>query len=214
MSNIDPCALCEGRLFTPIGEKRGFQMASCQTCGLVMVNPLPTEETLQGFYSANCWREWEPNTRWRKRWGNRARALWLRTLCGGGRLLDLGCGQGDLVAAAQGLRLFEAVGVDRTPDRVEYAQKRGLEVHLGTLESCGFEAESFDVVVMWHVLEHIPTPRNLLEQVRRVLRPGGHFVVATPNLAHRRVGPLGPECSFLKPPGHLLYFTPRRSRPC
>lgn len=209
MSNFDPCVLCEGQLFTPLAEKRGFQVASCQNCGLVMVNPLPTEGMLRDFYAADCWREWQPNTRWRKRWGNRARALWLRLLCGGGRLLDLGCGQGDLLAAAQEMRLFEAVGIDLSPRRVQYARDRGLEVYLGTLDSCDLPAESFDVVVMWHVLEYIPQPRHLLEQIYRLLRPGGHLVVATPNLLHPRLRHKKALFSFLKPPGHLLYWTPK-----
>ena len=56
-----------------------------------------------------------------------------------------------------------------------------LPVRVGLLEQLNFPDNSFDVVVMWHVLEHVSDPRPTLAEVARILRPGGIFLVAVPN---------------------------------
>ena len=99
------------------------------------------------------------------------------------RVLDLGCGRGGVVELFwRDVRL--AAGLD--PDASSLAEHRshGLPVMRGRGEQLPFTAESFDLVVSIWVLEHLRDPRVVLGEVRRVLRPGGHFVFLTPNLRH------------------------------
>jgi len=96
-------------------------------------------------------------------------------------VLDLGCGRGGVVELFwRDVRL--AAGLD--PDVPSLASHRapGMPVLRGVGERLPFTGESFDLVVCLWVLEHVGEPRAVLREVRRVLRPGGHFVFLTPNL--------------------------------
>lgn len=123
-----------------------------------------------------------------------------------GSLLEVGCGSG------VGLQLmrqkgWRVTGVDFDEGAVENARGNGLDVRLGDLSVQGFAAESFDAVVMRHVIEHVPSPIELFSECRRVLKKGGILVVLTPNadsLGHRRYGR---SWRGLEPPRHLRVFT-------
>jgi methionine biosynthesis protein MetW len=98
----------------------------------------------------------------------------------GRRVLDLGCRDGALSAAY--LEGNDVVGVDIDREALAEAERRGLETQWADLdEPLAFADESFDVVVAGELLEHIRTPQSLIDEARRVLRPGGTFVGSTPN---------------------------------
>jgi SAM-dependent methyltransferase len=97
------------------------------------------------------------------------------------QVLDLGCGRGGVVELFwRDVRL--AAGLD--PDTPSLAEHRapGMPVICGRGEHLPFAAQSFDLIVCLWVLEHLESPEVVLREVRRVLRPGGHFVFLTPNL--------------------------------
>ena len=125
----------------------------------------------------------------------------------GGRMLDLGCGSGDLLERMSSLG-WRAEGVDFDSAAVEVARRRGLRVRTGSLHQQQFPDGTFEAVVMSHVIEHIHQPLQLLKEVRRILKRGRRLVIATPNahsLGHRMLGSRWP---FLDPPRHLQVFTP------
>jgi Methylase involved in ubiquinone/menaquinone biosynthesis len=96
-------------------------------------------------------------------------------------VLDLGCGRGGVVELFwRDVKL--AAGLD--PDSPSLAEHRapGMPILRGVGEWLPFAGESFDLVVCLWVLEHLKEPLTVLGEVRRVLRPGGHFVFLTPNL--------------------------------
>jgi SAM-dependent methyltransferase len=96
-------------------------------------------------------------------------------------VLDLGCGRGGVVELFwRDVKL--AAGLD--PDSPSLTEHRapGMPILRGIGERLPFTGESFDVVVCLWVLEHLKEPLTVLSEVRRVLRPGGHFVFLTPNL--------------------------------
>jgi methionine biosynthesis protein MetW len=98
----------------------------------------------------------------------------------GRRVLDLGCRDGALSVAY--LDDNEVVGVDVDREALAHAEARGLKTEWADLdERLAFEDGSFDVVVAGEVLEHIRSPQQLIEESRRVLRPGGTLVGSTPN---------------------------------
>lgn len=122
------------------------------------------------------------------------------------RLLDLGCGAGDLLAAAR-TNGWQAQGVDVAAHVVNHVRQRGFEVFEGELHEAAFPSQHFDVVTAAELLEHIPDPRALVQEVARILRPGGLFWTTTPHargLSARVLG-LGWRCIW--PPEHLQLFS-------
>jgi len=97
------------------------------------------------------------------------------------RVLDLGCGRGGVVELVwRDVKL--AAGIDPDVQSLLEHRARGMPVIIGRGEQLPFASESFDLVVCLWVLEHLRSPDTVLLEVRRVLRPGGHFVFLTPNL--------------------------------
>jgi len=131
----------------------------------------------------------------------------LRYLTGsyGARMLDVGCGNGSVVRTAQQLG-WDAEGVDFDPVAVEAAQQRGLNVHSGRLEERNYPDNSFDLILMNHVIEHIYDPLCTLGTIRRILRPGGMLVVTTPNSSGSGHHHFRSNWVHLDPPRHLRLF--------
>jgi SAM-dependent methyltransferase len=102
------------------------------------------------------------------------------------RIVDVGCGDGmctELTAAAAGGR-HHVVGVDWAAGPLKQAAERGLTLVRGSLdEGLPFASGSVDVVILSEVVEHLVDTDGGLAELYRVLRPGGHLVLSTPNMA-------------------------------
>jgi len=126
----------------------------------------------------------------------------------GARLLEIGFGSGAQLRRMRELG-WEVTGVDVDPAAVAAARNRGFDVRLGELAAQRFPDGTFDAIYASHVIEHVPEPESLLRECHRLLRPGGVFVVVTPNVrswGHRVFG----EAWFsLEPPRHLVLLGPR-----
>ncbi|MFI5461611.1 MAG: class I SAM-dependent methyltransferase [Isosphaerales bacterium] len=133
--------------------------------------------TLQNAYRSR-YRAMRPG--WRSS-GDQLEALVRSMATPDSRVLDLGCGRGGVVELVwRDVKL--AAGLD--PDSPSLAEHRapGMPVIRGVGERLPFVDSSFDLVVCVWVLEHLEDPKTTFREVRRVLRPGGHFLFLTPNL--------------------------------
>jgi len=140
--------------------------------------------------------------------GPERRAIFRQWVGTGARVLDVGCRYGALTR--EYLEGNEVVGVDIDRRALEEAAKLGIEPVWGDAsEPLPLGDETFDVVVLGELLEHLPLPQQTVAEARRVLRPGGRLVGSVPN-AYRLKGRL----SFLvgRPPEpdptHLHLFSP------
>lgn len=130
----------------------------------------------------------------------------------GGALLEVGCHAGVLLERfrRQG---WSVRGVEPDPAAAEFARSRyGLEVKASTLEDAGYARASFDAVVMLHVIEHLDDPAVAVQEIGRVLRPGGMLALETPvydTLMHRL---LGRRERSLSCDGHIVFYTSRTLR--
>ncbi len=97
-----------------------------------------------------------------------------------GTLLDIGCGNGRFLHGMQQLG-WTTKGVEFNKGAVRVCKKSNLDVFHGDLFSAKLADESFDVVNLSHVIEHVPDPKSLFIEVTRVLKPNGIFVIKTPN---------------------------------
>jgi SAM-dependent methyltransferase len=124
------------------------------------------------------------------------------------RLLDLGCGAGDLLEAAR-KHGWQAQGVDVAAHVVNHVRQRGFEVFEGELHEAAYPSAHFDVVTAAELLEHIFEPRALLQEVARILRPGGLFWTTTPHARGISARMLGLKWRCIWPPEHLQLFSIR-----
>jgi SAM-dependent methyltransferase len=125
------------------------------------------------------------------------------------RMLDVGCGSGDLLEqfARQG---WEIYGIDPSASAVAAAAKRGAIVHQGTLRDQPWQPGSFALITFQHALEHIDEPVDALKHASSLLAPGGLLVIDVPNWAcwQRRLL-FRSRWHPLELPRHLQHFSPR-----
>lgn len=213
------CLLCGNRHWQTLVEaqdKQGgtdlwFAVVQCLECGLCFTNPRPAALSLDDFYPLDYGphqTKEEKRTlprRLLKRWRRpRAPLPWH----GQGRLLDFGCGGGTFL---QEMREhgWQVTGLDTSTETVQRLRDElGLHVLHGTLPHPDLEPESFDVITMWHALEHVPDPRAVLTAARRLLAPHGKLIVAVPNIDSLAFRTFGPHWFALDLPRHLVHFAP------
>jgi SAM-dependent methyltransferase len=122
-----------------------------------------------------------------------------------GRFLEIGSSTGELLAAAGSS--LAAVGVEADERTSRAARAHGLDVFSGTLRDARFPDGHFDAAAMYHVIEHVPSPREELRELRRVIKPGGWLALETPNIATLWYRLLGARWrQFI--PDHIFFFTP------
>lgn len=219
-----PCPLCGGTAAGPVLEApdpapagpRGlvFAVVRCDGCGLHYTNPRPDPETIGGFYPA----DYKPHRRPRKMVAT-GRSLLNRLTGrsaperrgelawhGAGRLLDFGCGGGAFLKRMAD-RGWQVTGLDAAVGAVAEVQREfGLKALAGTLPHPELRPGTFDVVTMWHALEHVHEPLEILREVHRLLVPGGRLIVACPNRTCWAAGRFGADWFGLDLPRHLTHF--------
>jgi SAM-dependent methyltransferase len=99
-----------------------------------------------------------------------------------GKLLDIGAGKGGFVSLAR-KNGYEAKGIEPSPRFCEYArEKHGVQVVQGYLgEGDNLKGERFDIITLFHVLEHVPCPQNLLATILQYLEEDGVVYIEVPN---------------------------------
>jgi len=123
-----------------------------------------------------------------------------------GRLLDVGCGSGNSLQKMKE-NGWSVCGIDFDEDAVKNAKSKGLEVYIGDLFSQNFLSESYDAILLSHVIEHVPDPIKLLKECQRILKKGGRLVVITPNANSRGHLKFGKNWRGLEVPTHLQILT-------
>jgi SAM-dependent methyltransferase len=125
-----------------------------------------------------------------------------------GRVLDIGCGSGGYLAFLAEMG-WHCAGVETGAKSRAYAQTvLGLDVREGPLEACGFPDAAFDVVTLWHVIEHLPDPRATLREIGRILKPEGLLLLRTPNVESWEAALFRGNWYGLDAPRHLYLFSP------
>lgn len=125
-----------------------------------------------------------------------------------GKILDIGSSAGFFLAEAKS-RDWETVGIEFSKWSKEHAEKSfGLTIYNQPLEKLNWKQESFDAVTMFDVIEHLTDPRQVLSEVKKILKPEGVLILTTPNIDSPAAWLTG-EKWYAVLPGHLFYFSPR-----
>lgn len=183
------CQLNEGTLVA-VRDRHGkpLPVTCCAGCGLTYVDPIPTRDELKRFYAERYRLEYKQASQPAIRHVYRAGKLALARLkaaallaAPGARALDCGAGGGEFtyLMASRGYRMS---GIEPNDGYREYARREyAVDLRPGTLDDVEFESSEFDLITMFHVLEHVPDPVAALRRLGGWLRPGGHIYVEVPN---------------------------------
>jgi len=230
VERLERCLACGGRSLRPLAlayvhEDRRYPLVECAICGMRFLDPRPSPASLARFYDAayfesdfRCGRSRaaaSDDAAFEEE--NRGLLDAFAALGGPGkpRLLDVGCATGGLLAAAIA-RGWQAEGVELSADAAGQARARGLTVFQGDLIAAHLPDGRFDLVYMGDVLEHVPDCRAVVEEVARILRPGGRFYLRGPITTHSLARSLalavaratGRTLTLNEVPYHLWEFTP------
>lgn len=119
-----------------------------------------------------------------------------------GRLLDIGSGNGAFLARAVAMG-WQVQGCEIDPKALATCRNMGIHVLEGDAFHSSLDEQSFDVITMCHVIEHVEDQRALLRRVNRLLKPGGSFWIALPNPQSIGLHVFGSAWHALHPPYHL-----------
>ncbi len=126
----------------------------------------------------------------------------------GAKLLDVGCGDGAFLEAAEAAG-WRVTGIDFDFKAVEVARRRGVDVICGDLDVLNEKSGRYEYITCSHVIEHVHNPAQWLNQMHRLLASQGTLWLQTPNLASVGHRYFGSNWRGLEPPRHLCLFTPK-----
>ena len=210
------CIVCNSKT-TFFISKDGYSYDRCPVCRLIFVHPQPSQRELhEDVYSEKA--GYQKNRK--KDLSATKESPHMKKILNflvrnkiSGKLLDVGCSSGIFLYFAK-QKGFETHGVELNELTARIAIANGLNVHTGTLQDTRYEDNFFDVVFLGDIIEHVPNPRELLIESKRILKKDGMLIVSTPNLDSfwaRATFKLWKwfkiPWSVLTPPHHLFQFS-------
>lgn len=209
------CPMCESdRREFPFRLQQPYNVARCTECGLYYLCPRLLESAMQEAYRQSSYyeggacgyadtsytaQEFALRATFRRLLQNLAK----RGLTGGD-LLEIGCGYGYLLDEARSF-FGRRVGTEFSPEGAEIARATGAEVFIGGIEQVPSEAK-FDCVIGTQLIEHVYEPLSFVKRLVGHTRPGGHIILATPDIGGVLRKAMGQGWPSFKVPEHVLYF--------
>lgn len=180
------CNLCSCREFRIMEDDEApYKVLGCKTCSLVFVHPQPQRQELAVHYNEDYYDEWvgtqkhERAKMWARRMNN------VEKYRQAGRLLDVGCGDGAFLDLAK-KRGWRVAGTELSSCAARRASETlQADIFCGELFDADYPEKYFDVVTLWHVLEHVGDPMRYLLEVKRIIKSDGLLVIAVPNINDR-----------------------------
>ncbi|MEK7449980.1 MAG: class I SAM-dependent methyltransferase [Planctomycetota bacterium] len=180
------CNFCGSERAQFVLTENGLNIVRCRDCGLVYVNPRPTPEQLVRFYeqyfppaSENLWQK-QMKYIFQKEGRRIIEAMADKTKAVD--VLDIGCGMGFFLSLLK-KENYRCYGIEISPTAADFARRHlNLNITQNTLLESGFPDNSFDVITLWYVLEHVPNPKEILQKVRHLLKKDGLVIIRTPQL--------------------------------
>jgi 2-polyprenyl-3-methyl-5-hydroxy-6-metoxy-1,4-benzoquinol methylase len=210
------CTACNSPRVRHWMDVDGFSVQVCDACTHRFVSVHPVGTSLDNHYGEHYFRNAAEDGNgyedYLAKSEQRSRAFgerldWIERRCRRASVLDYGCAVGLFVKVAHD-RGWRAKGYERSPWAAEYGRNvLGVEIEQGSGDNDPFGVESFDVVTLWDVFEHVEQPRQCIDLVRRWLKPGGLMALTTVNSSSLAARWAGQAWRHLAPPHHLQYFT-------
>lgn len=220
IQSIKNCPICGSKkIITAIKtqdfflSQENFSISKCQKCGFHFTNPRPTQEFLGPYYKSEKYISHSNSNQGlfgflyqkvRKYTLGKKYQL-VNSFRSGDRILDIGCATGQFLNEFK-VRGWEAIGVEPDSDSRTFAKQ---EYHLKVLpeeQVNELEDHSFDVISMWHVLEHVSNLEKRMGELKRLIKANGVLFIALPNIESWDAQHYGKFWAGLDVPRHLYHF--------
>jgi len=194
-------------------SKKEFTLCRCGDCELLFTNPRPKEEEIGPYYDFKEYYSHEDQVRSFTQWlyqkirksSIQRKVGLINGLVKSGSLLDYGCGTGEFLQEAK-RQQWTVRGIEPSEKaRAQAIGKLPVEV-LGTLAEVP-ELEAYDVVTLFHVLEHIHSLRKTVKKIASHLKSNGYLVIAVPNPESADAKYYGKDWAGYDVPRHLYHFS-------
>jgi 2-polyprenyl-3-methyl-5-hydroxy-6-metoxy-1,4-benzoquinol methylase len=194
-----------------------YELVKCEQCQTVITQNTPDEQNIGRYYQAESYishsntRKGLVNTLYHyvRDYMLGRKKLLVEQLSGGkqGKLLDIGCGTGYFLATMQKAG-WQVQGIEADEKARNFAQQTfQLEVKLPN-EIENLPANTFDIISLWHVLEHLHDLHGYMSQIKRVLKTKGTLLIAVPNYVSYDAKHYGNHWAAYDVPRHLWHFCP------
>ncbi len=223
METLSNCPICNSSQTNPFlvckdhtVSRETFNIVQCNSCGFKFTNPRPEENKLGDYYKSE---DYVSHSNTKKGFINSTYQMvrkytllkklqliskYFKT----GNILDIGCGTGEFLNTCKHAK-WKTTGIEPSPDARKMAiENYGLDVK-DEPEIKNLLPESFDIISMWHVLEHVPKLNERVEDLKRLLKPNGIIIIAVPNCNSLDAKIYQENWAAYDVPRHLYHFTPK-----
>lgn len=239
MKKIEECILCKSKSFRQLLLTKDrmfnvpgiFTLKQCVICSLAFLDPQPTELELKRYYPKKHYyayqsgdgedflsklREYLIEHYYRPNMFSKIITTLIQQVPAipvykkNGKILDVGCGSGDTLILLQKLG-WQAYGLDIDKNAIQAAQRRGIQnVKYGTYKTIVQYPDCyFDVIRLYHVIEHLDDPSSCLRLIKRKLKGDGELIIGTPNRESLTAWLFDSYWYNLDTPRHLFLFSPK-----
>jgi 2-polyprenyl-3-methyl-5-hydroxy-6-metoxy-1,4-benzoquinol methylase len=221
MESLSNCLVCDNESFTTFLDcpdhfltHESFRISQCEKCGFLFTNPRPSAGELPAYYQSAEYISHSNSHQgmqnmlyqWVRKYTLGRKYKLIQSFKQGTRLLDIGCATGEFLHYFK-KRNWETFGIE--PDA--RARQLGISNYALTIEDEDYLQKlpdaSFDVITMWHVLEHVPLLNERIAQLQRLLSSDGVLFIAVPNPSSPDAVLYGSFWAAYDVPRHLYHFT-------
>ncbi len=223
MEKIEQCPICNSIRQKPFlacvdhtVSRETFQIVECESCGFKFTNPRPAENNLGAYYKSE---EYVSHSNTKKGFINSTyqsvrkytllkKLQLISKFYKTGKILDIGCGTGEFLNTCKNAK-WDCTGIEPDSDARKMAiQNYALDVREES-DLSSLPDSSFDIISMWHVLEHVPKLNQRVEELKRLIKPNGVIIIAVPNCNSLDAKIYNEHWAAYDVPRHLYHFTPK-----
>lgn len=223
METLSNCPICNSTQYSPFilckdntVSRETFTIVQCNSCGFKFTNPRPQAIELGKYYKSD---EYVSHSNTKKGFINSTyqsvrkytllkKLQLISKYFKTGKILDIGCGTGEFLNTCKNAK-WQTLGIEPDDDaRKMGVENYGLDIRKEEDLSSLLDS-SFDIISMWHVLEHVPNLNERVSELKRLIKPNGIIIIAVPNADSHDAKLYKENWAAYDVPRHLYHFSPK-----
>ena len=190
-------------------SKETFYLERCDNCSMIRTRGIESEAQLSKYYSDNYYGDRKSFV---DLFVNSIRVFKInnyKKFEGSKKVLDIGCGEGTFLLSMK-KNNWEVSGTETSHDHIEALKKKRISVCDEAKGECNFSNKSFDLITLWHVLEHVINPKEVLIKANGLLKDKGRIIIEVPNFGSWQATFAKGSWFHIDVPRHVYHFTQSR----